>query len=159
MQESMLERYARLPIDSPRPIILVVVLITLIAVPSLLKVEFATDVQAFLPQSKEVETYDKISDQFGKESSVVNLYVTPSVGDNILTMQNLADILVLHQQSSEIDGVEDVLSVAGFFATQKERFQKTSRLLSLQLMAKLSKLLKKVIRCYRMITIQGLVYF
>ena len=115
MQESMLERYARLPIDSPRPIILVVVLITLIAVPSLLKVEFATDVQAFLPQSEEVETYDKISNQFGKDSSVVNLYVTPNVGDNVLTMQNLADILVLHHQSSEIGGVEDVLSVAGFF--------------------------------------------
>ena len=102
MQESMLERYARLPIDSPRPIILVVVLLTLIAFPSLLKVEFATDVQAFLPQSEEVETYDKISDQFGKDSSVVNLYVTPTVGNNVLTMQNLADILVLHQQSTEI---------------------------------------------------------
>ena len=96
MQESMLERYARLPIDSPTPIILVVVLLTLIAFPSLLKVEFATDVQAFLPQSEEVETYDKISDQFGKDSSVVNLYVTPTVGNNVLTMQNLADILILN---------------------------------------------------------------
>ncbi len=115
MQESMLERCARLPIDSPRTIILVVVLLTLLAFPSLLKVEFATDVQAFLPQSEEVETYDKISDQFGKDSSVVNLYVTPTIGNNVLTMQNLADILVLHHQSSEIEGVEDVLSVAGFF--------------------------------------------
>ena len=111
----MLERYARLPIDSPRSIILIVVLLTLVAFPSLLKVEFATDVQAFLPQSEEVETYDTISEQFGKDSSVVSLYVTPTVGNSVLTMQNLADILVLHQQSSEIDGVEDVLSVAGFF--------------------------------------------
>ncbi len=111
----MLERYARLPIDSPRSIILIVVLLTLVAFPSLLKVEFATDVQAFLPQSEEVETYDTISEQFGKDSSVVSLYVIPTVGNNVLTMQNLADILVLHQQSSEIDGVEDVLSVAGFF--------------------------------------------
>ena len=115
MQGSMLERYARLPIDSPRPIILVVVLLTLVAFPSLLKVEFATDVQAFLPKSEEVETYDTISEQFGKDSSIVNLYITPLGGNNVLTMQNLADILVLHQQSSEIDGVEDVLSVAGFF--------------------------------------------
>ena len=111
----MLERYARLPIDSPRSIILIVVLLTLVAFPSLLKVEFATDVQAFLPQSEEVETYDTISEQFGKDSSVVSLYVIPTVGNNVLTMQNLADILVLHQHSSEIDGVEDVLSVAGFF--------------------------------------------
>jgi len=111
----MLERYARLPIDSPRSIILIVVLLTLVAFPSLLKVEFATDVQAFLPQSEEVETYDTISEQFGKDSSVVSLYVTPTVGNSVLTMQNLADILVLHQHSSEIDGVEDVLSVAGFF--------------------------------------------
>ena len=43
------------------------------------------------------------------------LYITPLGGINVLSMQNLADILVLHQQSSEIDGVEDVLSVAGFF--------------------------------------------
>jgi len=111
----MLERYARLPIDSPRPIIVVVVLLTLIACPFLLKVEFATDVQAFLPQSEEVETYDKITDQFGRDSSVANLYITPLGGNNILTMQNLADVLVLHQESSKISGVKDVLSVAGFF--------------------------------------------
>ncbi|MCH2444066.1 MAG: efflux RND transporter permease subunit [Candidatus Poseidoniia archaeon] len=111
----MLERYARLPIDSPRPIIVVVVLLTLIACPFLLKVEFATDVQAFLPQSEEVETYDKITDQFGRDSSVANLYITPLGGNNILTMQNLADVLVLHQESSKITGVKDVLSVAGFF--------------------------------------------
>jgi len=109
----MLERYARLPIDSPRPIIVVVVLLTLIA--CLLEVEFATDVQAFLPQSEEVETYDKITDQFGRDSSVANLYITPLGGNNILTMQNLADVLVLHQESSKISGVKDVLSVAGFF--------------------------------------------
>ena len=30
-------------------------------------------------------------------------------------MQNLVDILVLHQESSKIIGVKDVLSVAGFF--------------------------------------------
>ena len=115
MQGSMLERYARLPIDSPRPIIIVVVLLTLIACPFLLKVEFATDVQAFLPQSEEVETYDKITDQFGRDSSVANLYITPLGGNNVLTMQNLADVLVLHQESSKITGVKDVLSVAGFF--------------------------------------------
>ena len=114
MQGSMLERYARLPIDSPRPIIGVVVLLTLFASPLLLEVEFATDVQAFLPQSKEVETYDEITDQFGRDSSVANLYIT-SVGGNVLTMQNLANILVLHQESSKITGVKDVLSVAGFF--------------------------------------------
>ncbi len=115
MQDSMLERYARLPIDSPRPIIWVVVLLTLVACPLLLEVEFATDVQAFLPQSDEVETYDKITEQFGQDSSVVSLYITPVGGDNILTMQNLADILVLHEESSKIAGVKDVLSVAGFF--------------------------------------------
>ena len=114
MQGSMLERYARLPIDSPRPIIGVVVLLTLFASPLLLEVEFATDVEAFLPQSEEVETYDKITDQFGRDSSVANLYIT-SVGGNVLTMQNLANILVLHQESSKITGVKDVLSVAGFF--------------------------------------------
>ena len=42
MQGSMLERYARLPIDSPRPIIWVVVLLTLVACPLLLEVEFAS---------------------------------------------------------------------------------------------------------------------
>ena len=95
MQGSMLERYARLPIDSPRPIIWVVVLLTLVASPLLLEVEFATDVQAFLPQSEEVETYDKITDQFGRDPSVVNLYITPIGSNNVLTMQNLADLLVL----------------------------------------------------------------
>ena len=111
----MLERYARLPIDSPRPIIWVVALLTLVACPLLLEVEFATDVQAFLPQSEEVETYDKITEQFGRDSSVVNLYVTPIDGSNVLTMQNLADLLVLHHQSSQISGVRDVISVSGFF--------------------------------------------
>ena len=81
----------------------------------LLEVEFATDVQAFLPQSEEVETYDKITEQFGRDSSVVNLYVTPIDGSNVLTMQNLADLLVLHHQSSQISGVRDVISVSGFF--------------------------------------------
>ena len=71
----MLERCARLPIDSPRPIIVIVVLLTLVASPLLLEVEFVTDVQAFLPQSEEVDTYDKITDQFGRDSSVANLYI------------------------------------------------------------------------------------
>ena len=81
----MLERYARLPIDSPRQIILVVALITLIISPFVLKVEFSTDVQAFLPQSEEVETYDLITEDFGKDSSVVNLYLTSVSGSNVLT--------------------------------------------------------------------------
>ena len=115
MQGSMLERYARLPIDSPRPIIWVVVLLTLVASPLLLEVEFATDVQAFLPQSEEVETYDKITDQFGRDPSVVNLYITPIGGNNVLTMQNLADLLALHHEYSQISGVRDVISVSGFF--------------------------------------------
>ena len=71
----MLERYARLPIDSPRQIVLVVALVTLIVSPFLLKVEFSTDVQAFLPQSDEVETYDLISEDFGKDSSLLRIYL------------------------------------------------------------------------------------
>ena len=111
----MLERYARLPIDSPRQIILVVALITLIISPFVLKVEFSTDVQAFLPQSEEVETYDAITENFGKDSSVVNLYLTSVSGSNVLTMDNLVDILQLHNDCLQIDGVEGVLSVADFF--------------------------------------------
>ena len=84
----MLERYARLPIDSPRQIILVVALVTLFISPFVLKVEFSTDVQAFLPQSEEVETYDVITEDFGKDSSVVNLYLTSVSGNNVLTMNN-----------------------------------------------------------------------
>ena len=111
----MLERYARLPIDSPRQIILVVALITLIISPFVLKVEFSTDVQAFLPQSEEVETYDAITEDFGKDSSVVNLYLTSVSGSNVLTMDNLVDILQLHNDCLQIDGVKGVLSVADFF--------------------------------------------
>ena len=111
----MLERYARLPIDSPRQIILVVALITLIISPFVLKVEFSTDVQAFLPQSQEVETYDAITEDFGKDSSVVNLYLTSISSSNVLTMDNLVDILQLHNDCLQIDGVEGVLSVADFF--------------------------------------------
>ena len=102
MQGNMLERYARLPIDSPKPIIVVVMLLTLIACPLMLKVEFATDVQAFLPQSDEVETYDKITEQFGRDPSVVNLYLTSIDGGNVLIMQNLVDILALHHDSSNV---------------------------------------------------------
>tara|TARA_B100001250_G_scaffold241848_1_gene207803 strand:- start:1191 stop:4058 length:2868 start_codon:yes stop_codon:yes gene_type:complete len=111
----MLERYARLPIDSPRQIILVVALITLIISPFILKVEFSTDVQAFLPQSEEVETYDSINDDFGKDSSVINLYLTSVSSNNVLTMDNLVDILELHNSCLQIDGVKGVLSVADFF--------------------------------------------
>ena len=111
----MLERYARLPIDSPRQIVLVVALVTLIVSPFLLKVEFSTDVQAFLPQSEEVETYDLISEDFGKDSSVVNLYLTSVSGSNVLTMDNLVDILNIHNNCLQIQGVKSVLSVADFF--------------------------------------------
>ena len=111
----MLERYARLPIDSPRQIILVVALITLIISPFILQVEFSTDVQAFLPQSEEVETYDMITEDFGKDSSVVNLYLTSVSGNNILTMDNLLDILKLHNDCLQVDGVKGVLSVGDFF--------------------------------------------
>jgi len=111
----MLERYARLPIDSPRQIILVVALVTLIISPFIMKVEFSTDVQAFLPQSEEVETYDKINEDFGKDSSVVTLYLTSVSEDNILTIDNLIFILKLHNDCLQIEGVDTVLSVAYFF--------------------------------------------
>ena len=111
----MIERYARLPIDSPRQILIFVALFTLIISPQILKVEFETDVQAFLPQSEEVEAYDKINEDFGRDSSVVQLYLTSINSANVLTLQNLNDILILHNQCKEISGVEDVLSVAAFF--------------------------------------------
>ena len=111
----MLERYARLPIDSPRQIILAVALVTLIISPFIMKVEFSTDVQAFLPQSEEVETYDKINEDFGKDSSVVTLYLTSVSEGNILTIDNLISILQIHNDCSQIDGVDTVLSVAYFF--------------------------------------------
>ena len=115
MQGNMLERYARLPIDSPRQIILFVALFTLIISPFILQVQFETDVQAFLPQSDEVETYDEINEDFGRDSSVVQLYLTSVVGGNVLTIDNLNDILQLHNDCTKITGVQDVLSVADFF--------------------------------------------
>ena len=111
----MIERYARLPIESPRQIVVIVALLTLVLSPFILQVEFVTDVDAFLPQSSEVETYDKISEDFGSDSSIVNLYLTSVTNQNILTIDNLEDVLDLHTQCSEIDGVKDVISVAGFF--------------------------------------------
>jgi len=115
MQGNMIERYARLPIDSPRQIILFVALFTLIISPFILQVQFETDVQAFLPQSNEVETYDEINEDFGRDSSVVQLYLTSVVGGNVLTIDNLNDILQLHNDCTKITGVQDVLSVADFF--------------------------------------------
>ena len=115
MQGSMLERYARLPIDSPRQIILGVAILTLLISPNILNVDFETDVQAFLPQSNEVEAYDKINENFGRDSSLVQLYLTSVKGDNVLTIPNLNDILELHEDCNKITGVQDVLSVAGFF--------------------------------------------
>ena len=111
----MLERYARLTIDSPRQIILAVALVTLIISPFILKVEFSTDVQAFLPQSDEVETYDKINEDFGRDSSVVNLYLVSSSNGNVLSMNNLVDILQIHNDCLQVNGVESVLSVSDFF--------------------------------------------
>ncbi len=115
MRGNMIERYARLPIDSPRQIILIVALLTLVISPSILNVEFETDVQAFLPQSSEVEAYDEINEDFGRDSSVVQLYLTSITGDNVLKIDNLVDILILHNECNKITGVKDVLSVAGFF--------------------------------------------
>ena len=115
MQGSMIERYARLPIDSPRQIILFVALFTLIISPFILQVNFETDVQAFLPQSNEVDDYDEINEDFGRDSSVVQLYLTSKIDGNVLTIDNLNDILQLHNDCAKISGVQDVLSVAGFF--------------------------------------------
>ena len=115
MQGNMIERYARLPIDSPRQIILFVALFTIIISPFILQVQFETDVQAFLPQSSEVEAYNEINEDFGRDSSVVQLYLTSEVDGNVLTIQNLNDILQLHNDCTKISGVNDVLSVAGFF--------------------------------------------
>ncbi len=115
MQGTMIERYARLPIDSPRQIILLVAIFTLFISPSIFNVEFETDVQAFLPQSKEVEAYEDINDDFGRASSVVQLYLTSVTNGNVLTVSNLNDILQLHNECENIAGVKDVLSVAGFF--------------------------------------------
>ena len=105
MRGIMIERYARLPIDSPRQILIFVALFTLIISPQILKVEFETDVQAFLPQSEEVEAYDTINEDFGRDSSVVQLYLTSINSANVLTLQNLNDILILHNQCKEISGV------------------------------------------------------
>ena len=95
MQGNMIERYARLPIDSPRQIIFFVALFTLIISPFILQVNFETDVQAFLPQSNEVDDYDEINEDFGRDSSVVQLYLTSKIDGNVLTIDNLNDILQL----------------------------------------------------------------
>jgi len=115
MQGSMIERYARLPIDSPRQIILLVALVTILISPFILQVQFETDVQAFLPQSDEVEAYDEINEDFGRDSSIVQLYLTSEVDGNVLSIDNLIDILAIHNDCNKISGVKDVLSVAGFF--------------------------------------------
>ena len=115
MSNSMLKRYSRIPIDNARQVIVVVALFTLMVSPFLLKVEFATDVEAFLPQADEVQTYETISDDFGQDSSVVYLYLTSISNGNILSMENLVDILELHKSCSALDGVEDVISVGGIF--------------------------------------------
>jgi len=111
----MLKRYSRIPIDNPRQVIVAVSLLTLLVSPFILKVEFATDVEAFLPQSEEVQTYDTINADFGQDSSVVYLYLTSVSGGNVLNMDNLEDILELHDSCSKLLGVKDVISVGGFF--------------------------------------------
>ena len=115
MSHSMLKRYSRIPIDNSRQVIVVVVLLTLMLSPFLLKVEFATDVEAFLPQADEVQTYETVSDDFGQDSSIVYLYLTSISNGNILAMENLVDILELHNSCLELNGVEDVISVGGIF--------------------------------------------
>ena len=111
----MIERFARLPIDNPKQITVSVIIFSLLISPYIFQVEFATDVQAFLPQSEEVDTYEKINNRFGKDSSVLNLYLTSVSKGNVLSIQNIEDILELHYSCSSIFGVDSVLSVSGLF--------------------------------------------
>ena len=67
MQGSMIERYARLPIDSPRQIILFVALFTINIYPFFLKFKFEKNFNIFFKKANEVDDYDEINKNFGRD--------------------------------------------------------------------------------------------
>ena len=111
----MLDRAARLPLERPHATLAAILLLTLLLAPSLLQVSFQTDVEAFLPNSEAASQHERVELLFGRESKVAQLYVIPTNGNNILTMEALLEIQELHQQAAQLEGVRTVVSVSSFF--------------------------------------------
>ena len=111
----MLDRAARLPLERPHATLAAILLLTLLLAPSLLQVSFQTDVEAFLPNSEAASQHERVELLFGRESKVAQLYVIPTNGNNILTMEALLEIQELHQQAAQLEGVRTAISVSSFF--------------------------------------------
>ncbi|MCH2439862.1 MAG: MMPL family transporter [Candidatus Poseidoniia archaeon] len=111
----MLERAARLPLERPCATVIATLLLTLLLAPSLLQVSFQTDVEAFLPDSEAARQHERVELLFGRESKVAQLYVTPTNGNNTLTMEALLEIQELHWQAAQLEGVRTAVSVSSFF--------------------------------------------
>ncbi|MEC8869020.1 MAG: hypothetical protein VX511_00140, partial [Candidatus Thermoplasmatota archaeon] len=111
----MLDRAARLPLERPHATLAAILLLTLLLAPSLLQVSFQTDVEAFLPNSEAASQHERVELLFGRESKVAQLYVMPTNGNNVLTMEALLEIQELHQQAAQLEGVRTAVSVSSFF--------------------------------------------
>ena len=111
----MLDRAARLPLERPHATVAAILLVTLLLAPSLLQVSFQTDVEAFLPDSEAARQHEQVELLFGRESKIAQLYVTPTNGNNALTIEALLEIQELHQQAAQLEGVRTVISVSSFF--------------------------------------------
>jgi len=99
----MLDRAARLPLERPHATLAAILLLTLLLAPSLLQVSFQTDVEAFLPNSEAASQHERVELLFGRESKVAQLYVIPTNGNNILTMEALLEIQELHRQAAQLE--------------------------------------------------------
>ena len=111
----MFDRAARLPLERPHATVAAILLLTLLLAPSLLQVSFQNDVEAFLPNSEAASQHERVELLFGRESKVAQLYVMPTNGNNVLTMEALLEIQELHRQAAQLEGVRTAISVSSFF--------------------------------------------
>ncbi|MCK4613396.1 MAG: RND family transporter [Thermoplasmata archaeon] len=113
----MLARVKKIIETRHKPVLFIIITITLIFSMFLPSVEFRTNIEEFYPENDAVKADHRIENNFGKDPSLQYIYVTPRGSDpnsTVLSLAALQEEYNITQRLREIPGVVGTVSVAEY---------------------------------------------
>ncbi len=110
----MLDSLGKIVTSKPLIVVLIVILITAgfsILLPTL---EMNTSMDDFLPDDEVVLADERIQDYFGASNEVIMVLAESEEKNSVLSLDGLKSLFQVSEEITHIDGVDDVMSIAGF---------------------------------------------
>ena len=110
----MLSTIGRLVEQKPWAVVGIVLLITVGFASLLPSLDMQTSMDQFLPDDPVVNASEQISEYFGADSQMMMIYVEGERGQSVIEPRVLKELYKVSQSLIEVDGAEEVMSLAGF---------------------------------------------